>query len=145
MSELIKPIKKSQETLSDRENNFSLGGINQQPLRPYNALSDPYLRQHFGNKAIRSHLRHTGVYSPEGRTRNPLLQKSAFAKSESERKRFEKNERIRQQEEDALRRRVYIDRVEEIENERQRKRVHQLKTDKLIAREIVRATRGHAH
>ena len=144
MSGSFQSSRSYHEELLERENNFSLSGINHQPLRAYNALYDPNLRQHFKNKAIRSHLRQTGVVSPQNSKKNPIRQRSAHAKSENEQNRSEKNV-LSQQEENELRRRVYMKRVEEIERDRQRKRIQQLKTEKEIAREIVRVARGYVY
>jgi hypothetical protein len=136
--------KKLEELLRQRESGFSLNGVHQEKLPDYNALVDRNLRHHFESRSVQKHLGSLGLVDQRGRIVDLDRQKSKLSIIEQEFKLAEQAERVREREEEEIRRRVQMKRHDAIKEARQREKLMQLKEEKKIAREIVQAAKGYS-
>lgn len=127
--------------LAERESGWDLSGLNSAKLGPYNALFDPNMRHFFENRVLQKHLQNTGQIDKDGRVIDLELNKSKMAIIEQEFKAAEKVEAWRQKEEEEMRYRVQQKRHAALERARAQERLAKIKEDRLIGREIIRATR----
>jgi hypothetical protein len=134
--------KRHEEYLRQREQGFNLSGVHQEKLPGYNALLDRNLRHHFENSSLQNHLNEVGLIDQRGRIIDLERQKGKLSIIEQEFKIAEKMERLKEKEEDEIRRRVQMRRHEAIQEARSKERLIKVKEEKKIAKEIVQAARG---
>ncbi|TMW69632.1 hypothetical protein Poli38472_001788 [Pythium oligandrum] len=144
MPSSTKASKRQEEVLRQRESGFNLSGVHQEKLPSYNALLDRNLRHHFENRNVQKHLNTYGLVDQRGRIVDLEKQKSKLSIIEQEFKLAEQAERLREKEEEEIRRRVQIKRHGAIQEARQKEKLMQLKEEKKIAREIVQAAKGYS-
>lgn len=135
--------KRQEELLRQREHGFNLSGVHQEKLPEYNALVDRNLRHHFESQKLQKHLGTLGLVDQRGRIVDLDRQKSKLSIIEQEFKLAEQAERVREREEEEIRRRVQVKRHDAIREARQREKLLQLKEEKKIGREIVQAAKGY--
>lgn len=125
-----------------REESFGLGHLKHASRPEYNALMDPNMRHYFENKSRQRHLIQTGLIDANGRVLDVDHSTAKLRVIEREFREAEKQEILRLKDEEEMRRRVQMKRLEALELARRQERFQRMKEDREMAKTIVSVLRN---
>jgi len=131
---------KDSRRVRDLENGFRLD-FGASRLPSYDAMKDANLKRFFSKAHVQSQLRANGVIDTKGRVVNMERNKSKVLIIEQEFKAAERAERLRKIEENEMRHRVQMQRLDLLEKARRAERLRRLKQDREIRVRILEASR----
>lgn len=137
-------MKKSKKAIKKREEGFC-SNVKSQKVSKYSALGDSNLKHYFESRRLQHHLHATGMIDDSGRILDTERHKGKIAIIEQEFKNAEIAEKRRMREEASMRKLVQAKRHAALNDARREQRLKQMKEDRVIRQEIVRAAKSYSN